>query len=121
MSTGKKVLLAEDDEAISEVVSIILREAGYTVIVPKKFLEIIDALNNESWDLVLLDSFLWNEDGIKVCKKIKTEKKLRHIPVIFLTARTDAKQLAIDAGANDILEKPFDIDELLAKVKNYIS
>jgi len=71
-------------------------------------------------DLILLDMRLKDTTGKAVCMKIKQHKLMRHVPVIMFSADTQLKMIAKEAGADDFIEKPFNIANLLEKIKVYI-
>jgi DNA-binding response OmpR family regulator len=111
------ILLAEDDEAIVEITRIILEDAGYSVLYPDSFDALEKVIETEQYDIVLLDGWLWGKSGQSIGKKIKSRE--RSIPVIVLSAQTNSKILAKEMGADDVLEKPFDIDALIKIIKRY--
>lgn len=119
-SLDKRILLAEDDIAISEVVSIILKDENYQVTIPKSFAELEKLVKKDKFDLILLDALLWGKNCQSICEEIKTNPSTKNIPVILVTARSDAKSVADSIGADDVIEKPFEIDVLLKRVKKYI-
>ena len=114
------ILLAEDDQAIAEVVTLILQDAGYTVDIPSNYEHIDTLLRTKSYDVILLDMWLWGKNGADICVQIKNSEDMKHIPVIFLSAQNDATQIGKDIHADDILPKPFDMQVLLEKVKKQI-
>ena len=84
-----------------------------------------DGLNQarkENPDLILLDVMLPKLNGYKVCRLLKFDERYRHIPILMLTAKTQEKDktLGKETGGDEYLTKPFDIEELLAKVKSYL-
>ncbi|TMC16683.1 MAG: response regulator, partial [Chloroflexi bacterium] len=112
----KKILVVDDDESILEVVQIALESEGYHVqtITNSRGLQ---KLTNDRPDLILLDMILGGEDGRILCQRLKSNEETRLIPVIILSAHSDAGQVADTSGADDFLEKPFDIDALLDMVE----
>ena len=113
------IYLLEDDENIRELVCYSLTKTGNET---KGFAlpsELFDAMASELPSLVILDVMLPEEDGISVLKKIRESKESANIPVIMLTAKDSEfdKVMALDAGADDYVTKPFGIMELVARVK----
>lgn len=117
----KKILLAEDDAGIAEVVALILKDNSFDVIVPKDYKEIIKLIDEIPFNLILLDMSLWGEDGIKICRKIRSGSKNLNTPVVLLTAKANATNLVDYIYINDIIEKPFEISKLLNVVEKNIS
>lgn len=113
------IYCVEDDRSIRELVIYTLKSIGYEAIGFDKAEPFYKELENKLPDLVLLDIMLPGEDGIKILKKLKASSKLRHIPVIMLTAKSAEydKVLGLDSGADDYITKPFGIMEFLSRVK----
>lgn len=116
--TGKRVLVADDDEGILDVISIMLESAGYrvtTMLRGEEVLEIKEDLPN----LILLDISMAGIDGRDICKKLKNQDLTTHIPIIMVSANRDTEEISIQAGADDFICKPFDMHDLLQKVAKY--
>ena len=114
----KKVLVAEDEQAIREFVVINLRRSGYDVVEAcdgAQALELYD-LNNGDFDVAVLDIMMRNVDGLEVCKQLRA--KSNNIGIILLTARTQEmdKVSGLMMGADDYITKPFSLSELVARV-----
>lgn len=115
-----KVFVADDDESIFEAVCLVLEDEGYEVLTSNDA-ETVQAVGRTKPDLVLLDIWMAGIDGSSVCKELKAQQRTRSIPVIMVSANKDTEQIAHESGAEDYIAKPFEIDELLAKVKKYTS
>jgi len=113
------IYCVEDDRSIRELIIYALKSNGYEAVGFDKAEPFYKELENKLPDLVLLDIMLPGEDGIKILKKLKASSKLRHIPVIMLTAKSAEydKVLGLDSGADDYITKPFGIMEFLSRVK----
>ena len=109
-----KILVVEDEKPINDLIEMNLTEAGYECTCVYDGIAACDAVEQERFDLVLLDIMLPGADGYEVLDYIKPME----IPVIFLTAKgsTDDKVKGLKLGADDYLTKPFEIVELLARV-----
>lgn len=117
-----RVLVVEDDPSIRRILLLQLEAAGYKTLEAPDGLAALQLLEREVPDLVLLDMMMPNMDGHAVCRAIRADRRLRHLPVVFLTAKVtiDSKLEGLDEGANDYLTKPYDRKEMLLRVKNLI-
>jgi DNA-binding response OmpR family regulator len=116
----KKILVADDDAAIVDAIQLILEDADYTVETTLNGEDVLKMEDNFP-HLILLDIWMSGQDGRTICKYLKKQKLTRHIPIIMISANRDTSQIAKTAGADDFITKPFEIDELLKKVKKYVS
>jgi DNA-binding response OmpR family regulator len=120
MSTiPKKIMIADDDPGIVDAVEMLLEFEGYNVTTTVDGSTVLD-MQDELPDLLLLDIWMSGEDGRDICRRLKAMQSTKNIPVIMVSASRDIKQSAIDAGADDFLAKPFEMNELLAKIEKLI-
>lgn len=116
----KKLLVVDDEQDILEFLKVILEEEGYIVVTSDKD-DYLEQLHNDiPPDLILLDMLLSGKDGREIVKYLKIQEKTRHIPVIMFSAHPNAKESARQAGADDFVAKPFEIDQLLNKIAHYL-
>ena len=116
MTTAKgRILLVEDEPDIAEFVATELRFEGFEVRVEHDGMKGLLAARQEAPDLVLLDRMLPGIDGMDVCRRLRATSD---VPIIMLTARGEVHERVegLNHGANDYLPKPFDLEELLARV-----
>lgn len=116
----KKILIADDDPGILDALTIMLEFEGYEV---DCTLDCDELLTGESGlpDLLLLDIWMSGTDGRDICKLLKQSVRTCKIPVIMVSASKDIESSAIEAGADDFLAKPFEMDDLLRKIEKHIS
>jgi two-component system sensor histidine kinase/response regulator len=117
-----KILVVDDVSQNIQVIGNILYENNYQVSFALSGPEALTLLNHEHYDLILLDILMPGMDGYEVCKIVKANEKISHIPIIFLTAKSDTDSIlkGFELGAVDYLSKPFNTKELLARVKTQI-
>ncbi len=120
--SGKKVLIAEDDEHIRRLIKTILVLDNYRLIEAKDGKEALEKVSDEMPDLIILDLMMPKIDGIEVCSQLKKNALTRKIPIIMLTAKREMKDkvVGITAGADDYLTKPFEPRELRERVKTFL-
>lgn len=111
-----KILVADDEQKIREVVRMYLEKEGFTVQEAADGQEALDYLAKEKWDLLVLDLMMPKRDGWEVCREAR---KKSGIPIIMLTAREAEidRVLGLELGADDYVVKPFSPRELVARVK----
>jgi diguanylate cyclase (GGDEF)-like protein len=114
-----KILIADDDSDIRDVLKLTLGEENYEVLEAKDGEEALKIISAKPLDLVLLDYRMPKMDGREVCRQVKKDLLLRHLPVIMVTGSGDTsdKVGGIDAGADDYIVKPFEPKELLARIR----
>jgi DNA-binding response OmpR family regulator len=112
-----KILLVEDQNELRELIKKFLEKSGYAVDEADDGQKALENVNTNTYDCVILDLNLPKVDGVKVAKKIREKGIVT--PVIMLTARSQIydKLMGFDIGADDYITKPFDMKELLARVK----
>jgi len=120
--TKPKILCVDDDASILKTFEILLVPNGYEVFKAQNGQEALEKLKEERIDLVLMDVKMPNLDGVEACRRIKTDERTRNIPVVLITtlsAKGDRIK-GIEAGAEDFISKPFDVAEVLARVKRLL-
>jgi DNA-binding response OmpR family regulator len=114
--SAKKILVCDDDPGILELLELLLEDEGYVVIGELNSLNVDQLIQTQNPDLVLLDLWMPLLSGDQVLHSIRQNPKSTDLPVMIISASKDGKDIAKNAGANDYLPKPFDIDLLLNKV-----
>ncbi|SEQ55268.1 response regulator transcription factor [Piscibacillus halophilus] len=111
------ILVIEDEEKIARVLELELGYEGYTVSKAHSGYDALELYRSQTWDLILLDIMLPEMSGIELLRRIR--KNDTHTPILLLTAKgsTEDKVTGLDLGANDYITKPFEIEELLARIR----
>ena len=113
-----KILLVDDAEEIRDLLGGFLEEQGYQVVLASDGNEALDLVESENPQVIILDLKLPGLNGIEVCKRLKEREETRSIPVIIITGFGDNKLVALDVGADDFVNKPFDMADILIRVKS---
>ena len=113
-----KILIVEDQKQMAMFIEMELTHEGYEVDTAYDGREGLKKVENNEYDLILLDIMIPSLNGIEVCRRIR---QFSNVPIIMLTAKSEVpdKVLGLDVGANDYLTKPFAIEELLARTRVY--
>ena len=112
----ERLLLVEDDASIREIVSIGLKSAGFRVVTAMDGRQGLASARSGGFDAVILDVMLPYLDGFEVCREVR---KFSRVPVVMLTARTDLIDVVVglESGADDYVKKPFELPELIARLR----
>ena len=118
----QKILIIDDEKDIVETLQFTLEVEGYQCQTAFDGEEGLRLAKEISPDLIILDVMMPKMNGYKICRLLKYDNAYKNIPIIMLTARSQAEDKSIgeETGANEYLTKPFELDEVLEKVKNYL-
>ncbi|HEX4084884.1 MAG TPA: response regulator [Chthoniobacteraceae bacterium] len=122
MNHGEKILIAEDEADVQELVSLHLRNAGFVPVNAENGPEAIRRAREESPSLIVLDIMLAGMNGLEVCRLLKADMVTTRIPVIMLTAKAEEPDriVGLELGADDYMTKPFSPRELVLRIKNVL-
>lgn len=120
---AKTVLIIEDYPETLIMLVDIMKDAGYDVKTAENGEDALKVVGRGSVDIILLDIMLPRIDGFEVCRRVKRDPKTKAIPVIAVTAFDvpGIEQKCLQAGANDVVLKPFEIDDLLRRIKKLLN
>ena len=112
----RKILIVDDEAGLRELVRINLEHEGYGVVQAENGVHGLEAVREEHPDLVIMDVMMPEMDGWEACRKLR---EFSAVPVLMLTARVQSQDIVtgLDSGADDYLLKPFNMDELMARVR----
>ena len=119
---GNRILVVDDEEELVKALQIRLKASGYEVITALDGEEALSKARRDAPNLILLDLMLPKMNGYEVCQLLKFDQKYKHIPIIMLTARTQEtdKNMGKETGADEYVTKPFEFDDLVAKIKELL-
>lgn len=120
MEENIRVLVVDDDSGIGEMLKTLLEFYGYQVTVTEKPEETEKLIQQENIDLVMLDMLISGVNGTDVCSSLRKNPKTADTPVLMMSALHDAGEKCRIAGANDFIAKPFEMDDLIAKIGNVL-
>jgi two-component system, OmpR family, alkaline phosphatase synthesis response regulator PhoP len=115
----KKIFVIDDEEDIRDIIQINLRAEGYDILCFSSAEEALKTLKTDVPDLFILDIMMPGIDGFEFCRRVRAADAWKHIPVIFLSAKSDEidKVLGLELGGDDYMTKPFSVKELKSRVK----
>ena len=115
------ILVVDDDPDISMMLKMMLEYKGYKVITADRVDEIFQAITAHSFNLIIMDMLLSGINGTDICLQLKGKEDTSRIPVMMISAHPNAKELCLQAGANDFMAKPFDMDDILNTVGKLVT
>jgi pilus assembly protein CpaE len=120
---ANKILVIDDDLESLKLIGLLLQRQGYEVVAAPAGIDGLAMARNESPDLILLDIMMPEMDGYEVCRQLRADAQLAHIPVIMFTAKTrvDDKVAGFEAGADDYLTKPTHPAELASRIRGLLA
>ncbi|MFG1591834.1 response regulator transcription factor [Halobacteriovorax sp. CON-3] len=115
-----KALIVEDEQSIAKLIGVNLKAIGIDYDMANTGNDAISAIENNQYDLFVLDRMLPDLSGVQICQYIRNTKKLKSVGILFVTALTSSESIieGLDAGADDYITKPFDIGILKARVSS---
>jgi DNA-binding response OmpR family regulator len=120
MKNESKILVIDDDPDICTMIKMVLDYHGYAATDADSEEKANTILSSNPIDLIIMDMLLSGVDGSDICRRLKQDEKTASIPVLMFSAHPNAKKICIAAGANDFISKPFEMNELLEKIKSHI-
>ncbi|MDX1378596.1 MAG: response regulator [Anaerolineales bacterium] len=117
-----KIMVVDDDKDATALFEEVLKTEGYEAVVLNESAKAVQVAKKEQPSLFILDLMMPEPDGFKLCRMLRKEIEFKNTPIIIVTALndTDSRIVAIGAGANDYLTKPFRLDELYTSIKEHL-
>jgi DNA-binding response OmpR family regulator len=115
-----KVLIVDDEKGVRDLLHSFLKAKGYQTIMASSGEEAIKLAKSESPNAILLDVKMPGIDGVETCRRLRAEEQTRYIPVIMVTAFGTTETEATDAGADDFINKPFNLTDLAVRVESLL-
>ncbi len=117
-----KILIVDDEESVHKLISAYLKRHGFEAVSCLNSSKIIETVQQTRPDLILMDLMMPKLDGISATRRIRNLDNGTYLPIIVVTARREVKEMAqaLEAGADDYITKPFEFEELIARIKNML-
>lgn len=120
MDEKTKILVVDDDSGIGEMLKTLLEFYGFEVTVTEKPDKAEDIIKEQGIDLVMLDMLISGVNGTDVCEGIRHNEHIKDVPVLMMSALHDAGPKCKEAGADDFMAKPFEIEDLIKKINHIL-
>ncbi|HZJ60000.1 MAG TPA: response regulator [Chitinophagaceae bacterium] len=120
MNKKEKILVLDDDPDIGTMIKMMLEYKGYSVTVSDRAEQANEILRTDEVDLIIMDMLLSGVNGTDLCSELKKDSSLSHTPVIMISAHPNAKEICLQAGADEFISKPFDMQDILSKIDHLI-
>jgi DNA-binding response OmpR family regulator len=115
----KRILVLDDDTDIGTMIKLMLEYKGYSVMVSERAEQAEEMLLTNNIELVIMDMLLSGVNGTDVCRSLKQNATISQVPIMMISAHPNAREVCLQAGADDFISKPFDMQDLLSKI-NYL-
>ncbi len=118
----KRILIADDEPAVRQLLELVLRSQGYDVLTTQNGDQLVRTAQEWVPDLVIVDLMMPQMDGYEAIRQLRNDTRTAHLPMLILTARASAEDVVtgFDTGADDYVTKPFNIPELLARIRAHL-
>ncbi|MBO9324145.1 MAG: response regulator [Roseiflexus sp.] len=118
----KRILIADDEPAVRQLLELVLRSQGYEVVTTQNGDQLVRTAQEWIPDLVIIDLMMPQMDGYEAIRQLRNDTRTAHVPMLILTARSTAEDVVtgFDTGADDYVTKPFNIPELLARIRAHL-
>ncbi|MFI5130979.1 MAG: PleD family two-component system response regulator [Chitinophagales bacterium] len=114
------ILVVDDDPDISMMLKLMLEYKGYQVMILERTEDVITTLNENNISMVIIDMLLSGISGTDICAEIRQNHQTADCPILMISAHPNAKKICLDAGADDFIAKPFDMNDILSKISGLV-
>jgi DNA-binding response OmpR family regulator len=121
MNKAASILVLDDDPDIGTMIKMMLEYKGYSVTVSERAEQAEEVLRNNNIDLIIMDMLLSGTNGTDICTELKQNNSTSHIPIMMISAHPNAKEICLQAGADEFISKPFDMQDILSKISTLIN
>jgi DNA-binding response OmpR family regulator len=121
MNKTTRILVLDDDPDIGTMIKMMLEYKGYAVTVSDRAEQAEEVLRNNNIDLIIMDMLLSGVNGTDICTELKENNSTSHIPIMMISAHPNAKEICLQAGADEFISKPFDMQDILLKIDNLVN
>jgi DNA-binding response OmpR family regulator len=116
-----KILVVDDDPDISMMLKLMLEYKGYAVTLLERPEETTKMLEGDHFSMVIIDMLLSGISGTDICGAIRQTNKLAGFPILMISAHPNAREICLEAGADDFIAKPFDMHDILGKISPLVN
>ncbi len=119
--TAHTILVVDDDPDISMMLKLMLEYKGYSVSILSKPEEAVEALEEGHFSMVIIDMLLSGVSGTDICAQIRQNQKTSGAAILMISAHPNAREICLQSGADDFISKPFDMNDILARINNLVN
>ncbi|HYC40386.1 MAG TPA: response regulator transcription factor [Chitinophagaceae bacterium] len=119
MKNKFRILVVDDDPDIGTMIKMMLEYRGYNVTVTDRGEQAERLLEDQYFDLMIMDMLLSGINGIDVCARIKKNEATSAIPIMMISAHPNAREICLEAGADEFISKPFDMEDMFSKINKF--
>jgi DNA-binding response OmpR family regulator len=120
-NSAHNILVVDDDPDISMMLKLMLEYKGYSVTVLSKVEETVKTLEGNNYSMAIIDMLLSGVSGIDICTRIRNNQNTAQCPVLMISAHPNAKDICLQAGADDFISKPFDMNDILSRINHLVN
>ena len=121
MPVDRLILILDDDPDLCTMIKMMLEYKGYAAVEANNEHDARKLMTEKQIDLIIMDMLLSGTDGTDVCRRLKKDQTLAQVPILMFSAHPNAKDTCLQAGADDFIAKPFEMNDLLEKVSRYVA